>query len=60
MQQNIYRISNIKLSRNQAIALFLFITVMIFAVSALHTNLSKNNPILTWESAEIVVTKSLI
>ena len=60
MQQNIYRISNIKLSRNQAIALFLFITGMIFAVSALHTNLSKNNPILTWESAEIVVPKSLI
>ncbi|NJO30648.1 MAG: histidine kinase [Richelia sp. SL_2_1] len=60
MQQNIYIISKFKLNKNQVIALFLFIIVMIFTVSALHTSLSKNNPRLAWESAEIVVPQSLL
>ena len=60
MQSNIYRFSKLPLSKNKIIALFLFIIVMIFTVSALHTSLSKNSPRLTWESAEIVVPQSLL
>ncbi|NJN12827.1 MAG: histidine kinase [Richelia sp. RM2_1_2] len=60
MQSNIYRFSKLPLSKNKIIALFIFVAVMIFTVSALHTSLSKNNPRLTWESAETVAPQSLL
>ena len=59
MQQNIYQIYKFKLSKNIITALILFI-IMISTVSALHTSLSKNNPRLTWESAEGIVPQSLL
>ncbi|NJO64989.1 MAG: histidine kinase [Richelia sp. RM2_1_2] len=55
-----YKIYKFKLSKNQAIALLILITVMISTVSALHTSLSKNNYRLTWESAEGIVPQSLL
>ncbi|MEB3218973.1 MAG: histidine kinase [Nostocales cyanobacterium 94392] len=60
MQSNIYQLSKLRLSKNQTVTLLILITVMIFTVSAIHTSLSKNNPRLTWESAEIVVPQSLL
>ena len=60
MQQNIYQIYKFKLSKNRVITLIIFIIIMIFTVSALHTSLSKNSHRLTWKSAEIVVPQSLL
>jgi len=60
MQPNIYQIYKFKLSKNRVITLIIFIIIMIFTVSALHTSLSKNNPRLTWERAEGIVPQSLL
>jgi hypothetical protein len=60
MAQNIDKISNFKLGKNQAMDLIICIAVTTFALCFLAVNLISNHHISTWQRAEQVTPQALL